>query len=228
MRMIAKWSKTGSAIYSSHLDMQRAFQMWFSRAGIPIRYSQGFNPHPVLSFASALSLGMESHGEYADMALAELIPETVFLTKMKEHAPPGLEITGCTVKDDTFPSLTGLLRLAAYDIDCKDWEIRQDSCVLAAKRIMGSSSYEAVRRTKSGEKKEDIRPMIHSLEIVDGIIHTTLSCSSQATLAPQVLAEAITREASIDVNASVNTPSCLHIIRRELLFAVDGEIKPLL
>lgn len=229
MRMIAKWSKTGSAIYTSHLDMQRAFQMWLSRANIPIRYSQGFNPHPVLSFATALSLGVESHAEYADIAMAEEMEPSEFIARMKQHAPPGLAITRCKLVEDTFPSLMGMLKRAVYDIDLKDWELRQDSCIQAAKRIMESAAYEAVRRTKSGEKTEDIRPLIHSLDINDDTIHTTLACSSQATLAPHVLAEVIAREANVNcIDAGGNEPECMHIIRRELLFASDNKIIPLL
>lgn len=223
MRMIAKFSKAGSAIYTSHLDVQRAFQMWLSRAGMPIRFSQGFNPHPVLSFASALSLGMESRGEYADIATSEDVAVPQFLSAMQQYAPPGFGICAARAVEDAFPSLMGSCRLAIYDIETNDWECRKDSVVSAAKTIMESTSYEAVRQTKSGPKTQDIRPLIESLETNGTTITTTLACSSQATLAPQLLAETVAKIAAAII------PDCMHILRRDLLFATGtGEAAPLL
>ena len=69
MRIIASFYKHDEVRFVSHLDMQRLFQRAFRRAGLPLSYSKGFNPHPLLSFATALSVGYTSECEYFDVFL---------------------------------------------------------------------------------------------------------------------------------------------------------------
>lgn len=64
MRIIASFYKHEQVMFVSHLDMQRLFQRAFRRADLPLAYSNGFNPHPLLSFATALSVGYTSDCEY--------------------------------------------------------------------------------------------------------------------------------------------------------------------
>ena len=66
MRMLAVYHKTESARYISHLDVQRTLQRAFRRAKLPLRFSEGFNPHPELSFASALATGTTSAAAWFD------------------------------------------------------------------------------------------------------------------------------------------------------------------
>ena len=71
MRLAVVFTKEAPVRFVSHLDVQRLFQRAFRRAKLPLAYSQGFNPHPLVSFATALSVGMTSRGEYLDVTLAE-------------------------------------------------------------------------------------------------------------------------------------------------------------
>ena len=64
-----RYSKTGILKFIGHLDMLRTFQRAFRRASVPLEYSKGFNPHPLVSFAYPLGLGMTSEDEYADITL---------------------------------------------------------------------------------------------------------------------------------------------------------------
>jgi radical SAM-linked protein len=69
MRLVIKYTKEERVKYISHLDFLRLVQRAIRRADIPVAYSQGFNPHPRLSFASALAVGVTSEGEYLDIYL---------------------------------------------------------------------------------------------------------------------------------------------------------------
>ena len=62
-----KFTKTGEAKWISHLDLARYLERSFRRAGLPIAYSNGFSPHPRISFGQALSVGVESQAEYVDV-----------------------------------------------------------------------------------------------------------------------------------------------------------------
>ena len=69
MRLVVKYTKGEKVKYISHLDFMRLVQRALRRAEIPVAYSKGFNPHPRLSFASALAVGTTSDGEYLDIIL---------------------------------------------------------------------------------------------------------------------------------------------------------------
>lgn len=64
-----KFSKHGALKFIGHLDIMRYFQKAFRRSGIDIAYTEGFSPHPVMSFAAPLGVGLESDGEYLDVEL---------------------------------------------------------------------------------------------------------------------------------------------------------------
>ncbi len=78
--------------YLSHLDFANLFLRIFSRAKLPMAYSEGFNPHMKLAFASALSLGVASEAEYVDFELCEPIEKNVLIKKLKDNLPAGIQL----------------------------------------------------------------------------------------------------------------------------------------
>lgn len=84
------FSKTGPAAYISHLDLMKTFQRAFRRAHLPVRYSQGFNPHIYLSILAPLSTGYESDGDVCDFDLTEAVPFDAVVARLNETLPPGL------------------------------------------------------------------------------------------------------------------------------------------
>lgn len=93
MRCVRVWfKKMGMSRYVSHLDLMRAMTRSVRRAGVPLWYTEGYNPHPYLTFALPLSLGMESLYESMDMRIeGESTNEEIF-EMMKGSMPPGIEI----------------------------------------------------------------------------------------------------------------------------------------
>ena len=84
--------KEGVAVWSSHLDLMRALMRSFRRAGIDLKHSQGFTPHPELSILMPLSVGVESQCEIAEFTLAEGcdIPAAEIAERMNSVLPAGL------------------------------------------------------------------------------------------------------------------------------------------
>ena len=113
MRMALEFAKTGAARYISHLDLQRAFSRAIRRSGLPVKLSEGFNPHYVVSFASALAVGMESAAECVEMALSQDVATDEFLLRIAKALPPGLEarravrLSRDRAKRPRFPTHTG-------------------------------------------------------------------------------------------------------------------------
>jgi radical SAM-linked protein len=86
------FSKKGALRFISHLDLMRLFTRAMRRADLPLKISQGFNPHPKLSIARALKLGLESEAEEASVTLTENIPAFDFQQRLQKELPCGIEI----------------------------------------------------------------------------------------------------------------------------------------
>ena len=69
-----QFAKYGRMLYIGHLDVMRYFQKALRRAGVDMMYSKGYSPHPLLSFAAPLGVGIESQAEYADLEVTETAP----------------------------------------------------------------------------------------------------------------------------------------------------------
>lgn len=93
MKVRIKFSKSGSMVYIGHLDIMRYFQKAIRRSGLPIKYSEGFNPHQIMSFAAPLGVGLSSSGEYMDIELKEFVPSQEALQRLQATMVDGMEVT---------------------------------------------------------------------------------------------------------------------------------------
>ena len=87
-----RFSKTDRAKYISHLDTNRVFQRAFSRAKINLWFTEGFNPHPFMSFSLPLSLGVESLCENVDIRLLDDMTDSELKSRMNGVLPDGIRI----------------------------------------------------------------------------------------------------------------------------------------
>lgn len=113
-----KFTKENYLKYISHLDTMRLFQRAFRIADIPIRYSEGFNPHPKFSIGSALSLGISSEGEYMDIELEEKMPVEKFMDRMNRALPDNMRIVKGNYVDGS-SSISSIISWGFYNISFK-------------------------------------------------------------------------------------------------------------
>ncbi|MBR5437523.1 MAG: TIGR03936 family radical SAM-associated protein [Clostridia bacterium] len=93
MRCVRVWfKKMGMSRYVSHLDLMRAMTRALRRARVPLWYTEGYNPHPYITFALPLSLGMESLCESMDMRIEGDSTNEDIYNMLKGSMPPGVEI----------------------------------------------------------------------------------------------------------------------------------------
>ena len=78
--------------YISHLDLMRLFMRAIRRAELPVKMTEGFNPHPKFSIKRALKLGVESNNEEATIVLEELVEPEEFKEKLQKQLPEGIEV----------------------------------------------------------------------------------------------------------------------------------------
>ncbi|MDO4542952.1 MAG: TIGR03936 family radical SAM-associated protein [Clostridia bacterium] len=161
MKIIAALHKSGLVAHTSHLDVQRSLQRAFRRAKVPLAYSQGFNPHPLLSFATALATGYTSDCEWFELSLERDMAVSEFEQRVNGCMPQGMWVSAAF--DSTFEavSLTKMLRAARYEatvhLDCG---IDFDMVERALKETLEQKEIEILKKTKGGIKPVNIRPQI--------------------------------------------------------------------
>ena len=161
MRIIAAFQKNKEISYTSHLDVQRTLQRAFRRAELPLAYSKGFNPHPKLSFATALATGYTSDGEWFEVELDRSIEPQAFIERVNPALPDGMRVVEAFEADDSIDTLSKLIRAARYELTVHfDGAVAQQDVRNALDSIMGSEPVIVDKKTKSGIKPTDIRPDI--------------------------------------------------------------------
>lgn len=165
MRLAVKFTKEAPVRFVSHLDVQRLFQRAFRRARLPLAYSQGFNPHPLISFATALSVGMTSAGEYLDVILTEPMTPEDFVKNVSPHLPNGVRIVEAFDLGDSRKSLTSAMRSARYRAVASIPEELEKRALSDALAGFLSGEIIVQKKTKGGVKPTDIRPMVISASV---------------------------------------------------------------
>ncbi len=108
-----KFAKLGDLKFIGHLDTMRYFQKVLFRSALPVRYSEGFNPHPILEFASPLGVGLSSSGEYLDFELTKDLDPAVVEEALKGAFTPGFTFLRLTVLD---PRIQGVRKASAMSL----------------------------------------------------------------------------------------------------------------
>ena len=185
MKMLVVFEKFPRIRHIGHLDLMRAMQRALRRSSLPVKFSQGFNPHLLLTFAAPLSVGMAGKREIMEVPLAADVAEEDFLKKLNAALPPELPCLSARIVDDKHPASMASLYAAKYEI-----LIDNNGAAIcnAIPAFLAQESIMALRKTKSGEKMVDIRPMIFDIEAQgDNKLCCTLALSEAATCKPDLL-----------------------------------------
>jgi len=181
-----RFSKTGRAVYISHLDLMRTMQRAFLRAGLQLKYSEGFNPHAQISFALPLSVGMASYCELMDFKLNDYISLAQIPLRLKKVLPEGISVLEVYEREQKFKNIKWL------DVDGSfEYDERSASDILP--ELMDFFSRDSIviqKKTKSGMGEADIAESIRSITFDegDGRIRLKAIISAQdPTLNPELL-----------------------------------------
>lgn len=117
---VMEFSVRGALAYLSHLELMKVFRQSFRRSGLPISFSEGFNPHMKLSFAIAKGVGLESEGELLEIETDSIIDIDDFLDRINKVIPEGLKVRSLKEKNISTKSLSSMLRKAKYLLEYGD------------------------------------------------------------------------------------------------------------
>ena len=192
MKIRIKFEKTGALVYIGHLDVMRYFQKLFRRAQIPVKYSEGFSPHQILSFSHPLPLGMESEGEYADVELTDSITSDEAIRRLDIESVPEIKIKSFKELPERAENAMASVKAARYRVSFINSNPFADKLSDVVKRTLSSKELSVVKVTKKSEKIVDIRPFIYELEAIsDNTIEMLISSGSTDNVKPELLINAI-------------------------------------
>ncbi|MGN0479863.1 MAG: TIGR03936 family radical SAM-associated protein [Hominenteromicrobium sp.] len=146
------FSKTGTARYISHLDLNRCMSRAFHKAKLPLWYTEGFNPHVFLTFAAPLSLGFEGRHESMDIRLVEDMPYPELIEKLNAGLPHDIRVWAVTepeMKGNDVANAEYVLRLEAEDPKAEH---------AALEGLLALPEITVQKHAKKGEKFVDIKP----------------------------------------------------------------------
>lgn len=188
LKIRVRFSKTGSLKFISHLDLNRTVKSAFLRSGLPIWWTQGFNPHPKTVFSLPLSVGTASLCEFMDLRITEEVAGEEICRKLNEAFPAGLRVLDAYEPQTKFDEI----KWADYEI-CLQIADPEG----AVSRVRGALTGEMpVEKTgKAGTYTIDIAPLtkVRDVFVRDGelVLLLTLSCDEMAFVNPRLVLDVL-------------------------------------
>lgn len=166
MKVRIKFAKAGIARFIGHLDVMRYFQKAVRRAGIAIRYSGGFSPHQLMSFAAPLGVGITSNGEYLDIEVEDDEDTATMKARLNQVMAEGFSVKSCLVLPKEAGNAMSLVAAARYTVAFRPSCMPQNPEEWFAGLISfyDRDRVNIIKKTKKGEKELDLKPLIYELK----------------------------------------------------------------
>ncbi len=207
----------------SHLDLMHTWERLIRRSQLPLAFSQGFNPHPKMNFASACALGTTSDGEYMDMELTKDMPLEDVKAALDRAMPPAFEVTQMKVVEGKVPSLMSIMERAAYQIRIEFVEeVTQDQLNTAIEEFFKREEVIVYRYKKNSKDKKpvNIRPGVFEISMeAEGkfaVLHILVQTGNDFNVRPEEVAYGL---------MSTGMPAVLNVVRihRKGLYLLDKQ-----
>ncbi|MDP2857235.1 MAG: TIGR03936 family radical SAM-associated protein [Bacillota bacterium] len=225
MRLRVVFSKDGAARYISHLDLCRTLERAFRRASIPVSYSQGFNPKPRFSVASALMLGARASAEIMDVRLDEDMRPEDFVSKLRSALAPGIQVEKARVLEAAAHDCAAMVAAAYYVIEFSG--LIRDACAMV-QAFLEIPSVMVQKQSKGKTRAVDARSVVLRIEALSQDQVGVLLDLSGPSLRPSEVAAALIRLSQgtgDDAIAASQVDSA--ICRQELFARRNGDLVPL-
>ena len=192
MKILCKFTKIGYLKFISHLDLVDLFQRTLFQNKVDVKFSEGFNPHPRMSIAYPLPLGIESNSEHMEIYLNSKIDLKDFLVKMNERLPQGIKIVEAKYDDDE--SISNKVKSVVYAFKLLNTFYEKNKDIDLAKELNKINDMDIVeieRKRKKGKRrifvKENAKDYLNRLELKDDAIYAYIKMSEQGSLKPALV-----------------------------------------
>lgn len=158
-----RFSKEKNLKYLSHLELMRTVERAFRRGQLLLTYSEGFHPHPKISFGPALAVGISSNDEYLDFQLLqELEPDEIKAT-LNKALPEGIRIIAVSQFKHHAKPLNAIINRAEYSVSLRAAPADLLKIIKWLNELMQLPEFISTRHTKDGQKIVNIRPWLHNV-----------------------------------------------------------------
>ncbi len=224
MRMLVEFEKTETVRWLGLLDLQRTLMRALRRSGLPVAYSNGFNPHIQMSLASALASGISGLREIMDVNMAEEVTPEECIAALSRVLPPSLPVRRVRMVPDRFPKSGALVSQAEYMITLNG--VNPEAVISGIDAFLAKDTIMATRKSKRAEKLINIRPLVHLLtgeKLSEDAVRLLLrvSFTEADTLKPDLFLSSFSEMTGI-------TPEYVKMTRTQLLAVVNGNVMELM
>ena len=222
-----KFSRLGPVRYLGHLDMLRYFQKAVMRAGISAKYSEGFHPHQLMSFAYPLGVGMETEGDYFDLEITGDESGAEITKRMNLVMNEGMKVADCAILEEGESAAMAAVAAADYLISycCdNDWDAEAAISELLKSEVILINDGEEEAEHKGKKKKKsskDIRPGILELRTEGDGLFMKLKSGSAMNVRPADVFDKLTEYGGTGCSIS-------RLIRTEIYKERGGLLVPLI
>jgi radical SAM-linked protein len=194
-RLRIKFSRGSEIKFISHLDIVRLWQRAFNRAGIEIAYSTGFSPHPRISLAAPLPLGVTSEAEFMDVFVIKGVAPHFFVSAVNQQLPPGMTVDKVYPIAPDLPSLQSVVSLADYMVEV-DTQKGPPDIKKAMEALLALEHLPWQHQRDTGPHQYDLRTLINDLWVISlnppaGVLGMRLRCDSTGSGRPEQVAAAL-------------------------------------
>lgn len=201
IRLRVQFAKLDEAKYISHLDLMRALSRTFRRAEIPIGFSQGFNPHHLISMGGALAVGLTSTAEYMDLDFSEAITPEEFLQKTRLQMPPGLELIKAEEISTSVDSLMAQINIAVYLVKVKT-DLEKEGIEQVLREFKSQKEILVTRVRKKKVREVDLKPLVHEVKLLyiedEPFLQIRVQTGSKGNARPEEVIQALARYDGIE------------------------------
>jgi radical SAM-linked protein len=163
-RLRLRYAKRGPLRFTSTRDFQRALERALRRTGVPMAYSQGFNPHPRISYTNAAPTGTASEAEYVELAVTAVLDPQRVREALDAALPAGLDVL--EVVEVRSPDFSGRLEASVWEVALPG--VGTGEATGAVEAFLARGQVEVTRLTKSGMRAFDARGPVLRLDVRDG------------------------------------------------------------
>ncbi|MFW6006421.1 MAG: TIGR03936 family radical SAM-associated protein [Bacillota bacterium] len=226
MLIRAKFSKLKPVRYISHLELMDTFRKIFRRAELPVAYSGGYNPQIKFSMGQPLSVGMTGESEYFDLNLNKKIDRVLFLNRVNEVSPRGINVLEAKYIPEESKSLQALINCAVYNIrlSYQEKNVNKRKLMDIIEEFMQKEEIIITRyRRKKENRKIDIKPLLYGIELIETDLWSfTVSTGSRGNIRAEELVRALGKYYSI-IKKEVPV---INITRKFLYVKINNKFYP--
>jgi radical SAM-linked protein len=194
-RIRIRFSRGEELKFISHLDIMRLWQRALHRADIPLAYTEGFSPHPRISLAAPLAVGVTSQSELMDVFCSKWVSPHSFTAAVSQQLPPGIQILQVHMVAPTLPSLQSQVSHTEYEVETET-DKDQAAIKAALASLLSLEELPWHHQRDTGTRNYDLRALIDDLWLVGWrhghcTIGMKLRCDSSGSGRPEQVAAAL-------------------------------------